>query len=320
MILVENLRKTFKVREKTGGKTGFSLKRKTRKVHALDGVSFSINKGELVGYIGPNGAGKSTTVKILSGILVPDSGTCVVDGLVPWKKRIAHVRKIGVVFGQRTQLFWDLPVIDTFDLLGEIYRLDKMEYKRTKDRLIAAFGIEKLLPVPVRQLSLGQRMKCELACSLVHEPSILFLDEPTIGLDAVSKLTVRDLIRKTNRESGTTVILTTHDLDDIEALCPRILIIQEGRILFDGAIENLRRKISGERRLIIDLKDSKDRITDSFVTVIEQNGPRVHLSFDPAKIHPADLIKRIIENHPVMDIFVENPPIEEIIARFYATL
>jgi ABC-2 type transport system ATP-binding protein len=318
IINVKDLKKTFKVREK--GNAGMFSPRKKRIVRALDGISFDIGEGELVGFIGPNGAGKSTTVKILSGILVPDSGLCEVDGLTPWKKRIAHVRKIGVVFGQRTQLFWDLPVIDSFELLREIYRLEPDRYGRSKDRLIASFGIETLLPVPVRQLSLGQRMKFEIACSLLHEPRLLFLDEPTIGLDAVSKLTVRDLIRRVNREEGTTVILTTHDLDDIEALCRRILIIHEGRILFDGAIETLRNRISGERRLTIDLAGADAPFADPAVTVIERDGPRVRLSFNPARISPAELIKRVIDNHPVTDLFVENPPIEEIIARFYAAL
>ena len=199
-------------------------------------VSFSIEPGELVGYIGPNGAGKSTTVKVMSGILVPDSGRCEILGRVPWKSRMEHVRELGVVFGQRTQLWWDLPVIESFDLLRDIYRIPRDEYLRNRDEFIDVLDIESCLDVPVRQLSLGQRMRCDLASALLHSPSILFLDEPTIGMDAVSKLAFREFIRRFNEERGTTVILTTHDMDDIEVICDRVMIINDGKIVSDGTL------------------------------------------------------------------------------------
>ncbi|MEO1273175.1 MAG: ATP-binding cassette domain-containing protein, partial [Myxococcota bacterium] len=238
-IEVERLVKRYVVSERAPGLWGALrglVHRRQREVRALDGVSFQIGRGELVAYIGPNGAGKSTTVKILSGILVPDGGRCVVDGRVPWHDRIAHVARIGVVFGQRTQLWWDLPVMDSFELLRDIYRVEGAVWRRNLDRMVELLELEPLLDVPVRQLSLGQRMRCDLAAALLHGPSLLFLDEPTIGLDAVSKLAVRAFIRELNREHQVTVILTTHDMDDIEALCDRVMVIAGGRILCDGPL------------------------------------------------------------------------------------
>ena len=220
-IEVRGLAKTFRVAERLPGLAGAFrglFHRRMRDVHALGGVDFDIERGELVGYIGPNGAGKSTTIKILAGILNPTAGTCRVDGLTPWRDRRRHVARIGVVFGQRTQLWWDLPVIESFDLLRDIYRIPAAAYRDNRDRLIALMDLEPLLDVPVRQLSLGQRMRSDLAAALLHGPSLLFLDEPTIGLDAVSKLAIRDFVRELNREAQVTVLLTTHDMDDIEAL------------------------------------------------------------------------------------------------------
>jgi ABC-2 type transport system ATP-binding protein len=246
-VAVENLRKTFRVAERQAGTWGALrglVSRRTRIVRALDDISFSLEPGELVGYIGPNGAGKSTTIKILAGIMVPDAGECRVLGRVPWLERVANVGQIGVVFGQRTQLWWDLPVIESFELLRDIYRVPQADYVRTRDELVDILALGSFLDVPVRQLSLGQRMRCDLAASLMHSPSLLYLDEPTIGLDAISKLTVRDFVRQLNRERGMTVILTTHDMDDIEALCSRVLLINQGHILYDGALESLRAKVS----------------------------------------------------------------------------
>ena len=320
-ILVDNLVKTFRVAERAPGVWGALrgvVRRRYRTVNALDGVSFEIEPGELVGYIGPNGAGKSTTVKVISGILVPDSGRCEILGRVPWKERVAHVRNIGVVFGQRTQLWWDLPVIESFELLRDIYKVPASGYGRMRDEVVQVMDLEPLLDVPVRQLSLGQRMRCDLAAALLHQPSILFLDEPTIGLDAVSKLAFRDFIKRFNRDRGVTVILTTHDMDDIEALCTRVMVIGEGRILSDGTLEALRERIAPERRLIVHLEERDAVVSDPEATVTQQEGHRVHLSFDPRRTPPADLIARIASRHAVRDLFVESLPIEEIVARMYA--
>ena len=243
MIVMENVCKTYRVAKRKAGfreacKSLFS--REFEEIRALDDVSFTIRDGEMVGYMGPNGAGKSSTIKILSGILTPDGGRCEIDGLVPWKDRVRHVSRIGVVFGQRSQLWWDIPVIDSFELLRDIYSVDKLRFQRNLDELTALLQLEELLKTPTRQLSLGQRMRCELAASLLHDPGILFLDEPTIGLDAVSKLAVRDFIKCLNQERGTTVILTTHDMQDLSALAKRVILIGKGKILMDGSMDDLR--------------------------------------------------------------------------------
>ncbi|CAG2129650.1 ABC transporter ATP-binding protein [Cupriavidus numazuensis] len=251
-ILVSQLRKTYRIHERDPGVLGALralVRPRYRTVEALAGVSFELERGELLGFIGPNGAGKSTTIKILSGILRPDSGRVEVNGCVPFEERERHVARIGVVFGQRTQLWWDLPVGDGFALLRDIYRLDPVRFGRTRDELVALLNLERLLDQPVRQLSLGQRMRAEIAAALLHEPDILFLDEPTIGLDAPSKLAVRDFIRRANRERGTTVLLTTHDMHDIEALARRVIVIGHGRVLADCDVEALRQQVLAARRL-----------------------------------------------------------------------
>ena len=320
-IVVEDLVKRFQVAERRPGLWGAIrgvVRREARSVEALAGIGFAIEPGELVGYVGPNGAGKSTTIKILSGILVPDSGRCEVLGFVPWRQRAEFVARIGVVFGQRTQLWWDLPVIESFELLRHIYRTPEDAHGPVRDELIAMLGLEPLLDTPVRQLSLGQRMRCDVAAALLHAPPLLFLDEPTIGLDAVAKLAVRDFVRRLNRERGVTVILTTHDMDDIEALCERVLVIGEGRILVDGPLSALRAHGLRERRLTLDLVDEGEEVSDPDVRLIAREGGRVELAFDPADVSSTDLISRITARHRVRDLFVENPPIEEVVARLYA--
>lgn len=249
MIQAEHLQKTFRVQKRNAGfknaaKAFFS--REYEEIHALNDVSFRIEDGEAVGYIGPNGAGKSSTIKILSGILTPDSGTCVIDGRVPWKDRRAHVSQIGVVFGQRSQLWWDVPVIDSFELIRDIYAVAEDVYKRNLRDLTDLLNLSEILKTPARSLSLGQRMRCEIAASLLHDPRILFLDEPTIGLDAVSKIAVREFVLDMNKRRGTTVILTTHDMQDVEALAQRVLLIGKGRILLDGTLDDIRRGGSGQ--------------------------------------------------------------------------
>lgn len=244
MIMMEQVCKSYRIARRNAGfkeacKSLFH--REYEVIAALNDVSFTINDKEMVGYIGPNGAGKSSTIKILSGILTPDSGTVLVDGRIPCKDRIEHVRQIGVVFGQRSQLWWDVPVIDSFELLKDIYSISQPMYRRNLEELTQLLNLEELLRTPARQLSLGQRMRCEIAASLLHRPRILFLDEPTIGLDAVSKLAVRDFILKQNKTHGTTVILTTHDMQDIEALASRIILIGKGRILMDGSLSDIKK-------------------------------------------------------------------------------
>lgn len=320
-IIVKDLSKTFFVSERTSGLLGSVrglVQRQTKKVQALKGVSFSLERGELVGYIGPNGAGKSTTIKILSGILVPSGGTCVIGGRTPWKDRIHHVGRIGVVFGQRTQLWWDLPVLESFDLLRDIYRVPQSEYRKTCAEMIDLLDLENLLSTPVRQLSLGQRMRCDFAAAMLHRPDILFLDEPTIGLDAVSKLAVRKFIKALNQTHQVTTILTTHDMDDIEALCDRVIIIGGGEILCDGSLATLRSQVSSRRYLRIDLKTDDFWFEAAGVSLLAQEGRTVTLAFDPIRISAASLIRQITAHHDIEDLFVENPPIEEIVAELYA--
>ncbi|MDP3854363.1 ATP-binding cassette domain-containing protein [Phenylobacterium sp.] len=319
-ILVQDLAKTYRVAERDPGVLG-ALKglvhRRWRTVEALKNVSFSLEAGELLGFIGPNGAGKSTTIKILSGILRPDSGRVEVGGLVPYQERIKHVARIGVVFGQRTQLWWDLPVIDGFDLLRDIYRVDPVRYARTRDELVTLLRLERLLDQPVRQLSLGQRMRAEIAAAMLHEPQVLFLDEPTIGLDAPSKLAVREFVKRLNRERGVTVLLTTHDMHDIEALAERVIVIGHGQVLADSPFEALRRDVLRERRMFIDFAEEAPEIDLPGVEVRARDGRSLELAFDPAMVPAARLIAAISADFAVEDVHVEQPAIEEVIAKFY---
>ena len=319
-IVVENLHKTFKVtRRKSGLINSFKgfAKREYEIIQAIKDVSFQLGEGELVGYIGPNGAGKSTTVKIMSGILVPDFGKCEIMGRIPWKQRQEHVKHIGVVFGQRTQLWWDVPVIDSFDLLKDIYKIPLSSYMRMKNELIEVLSLQYIIETPVRQLSLGQKMRCELAASLLHQPPILFLDEPTIGLDAVSKIAVRDFIRKINSERNVTVILTTHDMDDIEALCSRIIVIGKGAILFDGNIKRLRNIVTPERVVRIDFLEKPSRLDYPIATLVFYDDNQAEFRLNPMKTSATELIAAVSQDNQIKDFVIENPPIEEIIASMY---
>lgn len=314
-ISAKGLKKTYTVREKKGFFGG-----RARQVEALKGVSFEIAEGELVGYIGSNGAGKSTTVKILSGILTPDGGECDVLGLTPWESRARHAAHIGVVFGQRSQLWWDLPVLDSFSLLKDIYRVPAQEYRRSLDELSGRLVLEPLLGTPVRQLSLGQRMRCELAASLLHHPKVLFLDEPTIGLDATTKLAVRDFIKHINRERGVTAILTTHDMDDIESLCSRVMLIGQGEKLLDGDISLLRRG-RDERVLTCELTAPAREVTVSAEVVSQElSGNTLTIRFDPKKTTAAQLITELDARYSLGDVTIENTPIERVVAHVYREL
>jgi ABC-2 type transport system ATP-binding protein len=320
-ILVDGLSKRFRVAVRDPGIAGALrglVRRRMRDILALDHVSFALERGELLGLIGPNGAGKSTTIKILSGILRPTSGRCEIDGIVPWLERIRHVARIGVVFGQRTQLWWDLPVVESFELLADIYRVPPSDFVRTKDELVELLRIAPILETPVRQLSLGQRMRCEIAAALLHAPSILFLDEPTIGLDAISKLALREFVKRLNRERGVTVILTTHDMHDIEALARRVIIIGNGRLLRDSSFESMRADVLGERRLLVEFARDTNAVAIDGATLLSCADRSATFSFDPRTMPARALIDKVASAHEVEDIRVEDASIEEVIARFYA--
>lgn len=315
-IAVEALNKAFTVRKKR--EKGRFLREKSR-VQALKDVSFSIEQGELVGYIGPNGAGKSTTVKILSGILTPDGGSVTVGGRTPWKERREHVRHIGVVFGQRTQLWWDVPILDSFTLLRDIYRVPREEHQKRLEELTAALQLEDLLRTPLRLLSLGQRMRAELCGSLLHGPELLFLDEPTIGLDAVSKLALREFLQKENREKGTTILLTTHDMEDIAALCPRVMVLGHGQKLFDGALPDLLSRYDTQRVVTLRYDGEKAPILPPDCHV-QQDGPEMKIIYDPAAVPTADLIALLQSAGPIREMTIQGQNVDHLIAAMYKEL
>lgn len=319
MIQLSNINKTFKVAKRNAGFKE-ALKALVNKeytyIPALKDVSFTIKEGEMVGYIGPNGAGKSSTIKIMSGILNPDSGLCTINGLTPWKNRKEHVKNIGVVFGQRSQLWWDVPVIDTFELIRDIYRVDSTTYKNNLEELVTLLELNEIIRTPARQLSLGQRMRCEIASSLLHNPSIIFLDEPTIGLDAVSKIAVREFIKKINRERKTTVILTTHDMQDIEALTERILLIGKGQILLDGTLNELKKRNSTFKTITLDYHtgDLKEIAGLQFLETI--NGHAV-IQVDTSILSVSNAIIHISKTMDIIDISVEGTTAEEMVVSLY---
>ncbi|MER7752996.1 ATP-binding cassette domain-containing protein [Kitasatospora sp. NPDC097643] len=312
LIEVEDVRRTFTVRARTGRFT-----RVKREVRAVDGLSFTVEPGECVGYIGPNGAGKSTTIKMLTGILVPSSGRLRVAGVDPARDRVTLARRIGVVFGQRTTLWWDLPLRDSFELARRIYRIPDRRYLENLDRCVDLLDLGALLDTPVRQLSLGQRMRGDLTAALLHDPQVLYLDEPTIGLDVISKGKVREFLREVNREQGTTVLLTTHDLTDIEQLCDRVMVIDHGRVVYDGGLDGLHTAGESERTLVVDLADARPAIEVPGARVVKVEGPRQWLAF-PAKESAAPIVAAVAERYPLVDLSVREPAIEDVIARMYA--
>jgi ABC-2 type transport system ATP-binding protein len=312
MIEVSDLRKTFTVYRRAG-----RLRRERRQVTAVDGVSFSVEPGEMVGYIGPNGAGKSTTIKMLTGILVPSSGWLLVAGLTPARRRTELAKRIGVVFGNRTQLWWDLPLRDSFELLRYIYRVPAADHRRRTAELRGLLDLDPFLDTPVRQLSLGQRMRGELTAALLHAPDVLFLDEPTVGLDIVSKARVRDFLAQLNRERGVTTLLTTHDLSDIERLCPRMVIIDRGRVLYDGGTAEIAARFGAERTLVVDLAETRPPLRLARASVVRSDGPRQWIRFRSEEVTAATLIAAISEQAQLVDLSIEEPDIEEVVRRVY---
>jgi ABC-2 type transport system ATP-binding protein len=326
LIQVHNLSKIFKTFERKEGIWGGIQNlfvRQYRDLKAVDGISFAIDRGEMVGYIGANGAGKSTTIKMLTGILVPSGGEVKVHDFVPYRDRNTYTRTIGVVFGQRTQLWWDIAVVESFQLLKKIYGVSDKDYDRRLKIFDEVLDLKPLLHTPVRKLSLGQRMRCDLAASLIHNPTVLFLDEPTIGLDIVAKGNIRQFLHSINRELNVTVLLTTHDLSDIEELCRRIMIIDKGKLLFDGALSELRQRLACKSQIKFELKEP-ERVNfmrlglNSDIEFKQLDEMRCQVIFDKKQIGSAEIIKRLVNTLPVRDIVIEDTTIEEIVREIYS--
>ena len=309
MALIEarDLNRTFRVRKRGQGRSD---------VVAVRDVSFSIESGEMVGYIGPNGAGKSTTIKMLTGILVPTSGDLRVAGMEPSRERTRLARRIGVVFGQRTSLWWDLPLRDSFSLLHKIYRTDPARHRANLAEFADLLDLHDLMDVPVRQLSLGQRMRGDIAAALLHDPEILYLDEPTIGLDVVSKGRLREFLRALNASHGVTLMLTTHDLQDIEALCDRVIVIDHGTLAYDGALAELRAAGGSSRTLVVDLVDEAAAIDVPGAITTRVEGPRQWLSF-PSDASAAPIVAAVAAAYDVADLSIQEPDIEQVIRQLY---
>ncbi len=309
----------FKLKKTFSFKTGSLFNRHSQEVVAVDEVSLVVEQGQSVAFIGPNGAGKSTTIKMLTGILYPTSGTVCVLGLTPWKQRNELARQMGVVFGQRSQLWYHLPPADTFDLLARIYDLDLPPYRKRRDMLVERFGLGSFLTTPVRKLSLGQRMRAELAASLLHNPRILFLDEPTIGLDIVARQELRDLIREWNRQDGLTIFLTSHDTGDIEGVARRVIIINHGGVVFDDKVSILRRRYLGSKVLSVKFHDLPQLVVMPGVTVIKASDHALTIEVNTAMVAIDQVVDRVLKSGSVADITIEDPPLEEVIAHIYST-
>ncbi|ARQ71940.1 ABC transporter ATP-binding protein [Streptomyces marincola] len=319
IIHVEDLVKEFRRPKRREGPFGTLRTLFTREYtvnRAVNGVSFDVEPGELVGYLGPNGAGKSTTIKMLTGILEPSAGTVTVAGITPWRERERNARNIGVVFGQRSQLWWDLPLRDSLWLIGKLYDMPRDLFEVRHHQFIELLALEPFLDTPVRQLSLGQRMRGDLAAAMLYAPKILYLDEPTVGLDVVAKEAIRGFIRMLNKESGTTVILTTHDLDDVEQLCERVVLIDKGAVMYDGSINTLKSRYAPYRELVVHTGGRLDDVPGA--TVIKQEDGRVWLRFDPRHTTSADLIGSILSRHAVSDLSISEPELESVIRNIYA--
>jgi ABC-2 type transport system ATP-binding protein len=293
------------------------VRREREVVRAVEGVSFSIEAGEMLGYVGPNGAGKSTTIKMCTGVLVPSGGRVRVCGLEPSRQRVELARRIGVVFGQRSLLWWDLPLADSFDLLRHLYKVGATRHAARLGECVELLELESFLATPVRQLSLGQRMRGELTAALLHDPEVLFLDEPTIGLDVVSKEKVRAFLADLNRRRRTTVVLTTHDLDDIERLCSRMLIVDHGHVIYDGGLESLRERFGRQRTLVVDLVEPSAPIAVAGAEVVRVDGPRQWLRFHRDATTAAELVAQVAARYPLRDLALEEPAIDDIVRRIY---
>lgn len=319
LISVSNISKTFKVKGKSKGIKGF-IKPNYIKKNAVKDISFSINKGEMVGFIGKNGAGKSTTIKMLSGILYPDSGEINIAGYIPHKQRKQYVANIGVVFGQKTQLSWDLPLMDSFELIKQIYRIPNNKYEENLNKFIELLDMKDFLYQPVRQLSLGQRMKGDIVAALLHSPKIVFFDEPTIGLDVVAKEKIREFIKYLNKSQGITMIFTTHDMQDIEKVCKRLIIIDKGEKVYDGGIEEIKNSYKSSKSVEVEFKEkiNIDPIKNVSISEVEDsNGMKKAFTFDSSKVNINDLMSEILSKHNIKDISIKEPEIDEIIRDIY---
>lgn len=320
IIVMNEVTKIFKTTRRQSGVWGTlqSLVRpQVQEVHAVDRVSFALQPGELVGYLGPNGAGKSTTIKMLTGLLVPSSGEVIADGFVPWRERSRYVARIGAVFGQRTTLWWDLPVIESFELLQPMYRVPRERFKRNLDDFVDLLEMAEFLHTPVRSLSLGQRMRADLCAALLHEPGLVFLDEPTIGLDVVAKERIRQFIQHVHQDRGVTVLLTTHDLSDIEKLCERLMILDHGKLLYDGSLTDLNSRFESDWLLLVTFEQEYTDVSLPGFEPVRQDLLRAVYPFNHRRIASADLIQQLLQHYRIADLEVRRPPLEETIRRIY---